>query len=193
MTKNFLKAQNIRQNIWKVSGSSNVYLVIDSDPIVIDTGDHQDRNFVATAISDIVPLNEVTTVILTHMHYDHVSNIDLFPNARIFASAAAIEDFKSNPNLSVLSQGIVPLLKNIRLIPLKDMQGLKIIETPGHTRGSVCLYHADQDVLFTGDTFFYPGVYGRCDLPTSQREKMPNSLKKLEKYKDSLICPGHDY
>ena len=66
----------------------------------------------------------------------------------------------------------------------------KIIETPGHTGGSICLLY--KDVLFTGDTLFDCGC-GRVDLPSSEPSLMKESLEKLEKIKYKFFCPGHDY
>ena len=67
----------------------------------------------------------------------------------------------------------------------------EIIETPGHTKGGICIYFEKQKVLFSGDTIF-KGTYGRTDLPSSSYQDMKNSIKKLMKLPDDInIYPGH--
>lgn len=64
-----------------------------------------------------------------------------------------------------------------------------MIETPGHTRGGICLIGKEE--IFTGDTLFR-GSIGRTDFPESSQEEMRESLKKLKTLQDSLtVYPGH--
>jgi hydroxyacylglutathione hydrolase len=64
-----------------------------------------------------------------------------------------------------------------------------ILETPGHSPGSICLQ--TNDFLITGDTLFKNGI-GRTDFPFSDFNEMKESLKKLGKIKEDLIIyPGH--
>ncbi len=69
---------------------------------------------------------------------------------------------------------------------------LKVLHTPGHSQGSICLLSEDDDVVFTGDTLF-AGSIGRTDLPGSSPEAMTCSLKdKLVSLPDRLnVYPGH--
>jgi hydroxyacylglutathione hydrolase len=68
---------------------------------------------------------------------------------------------------------------------------LKIIETPGHSPGGVCLWFPKEKVLFSGDTLFQ-GSMGRIDFPTSSPTQMWESLKKLAKLPpDTKVYPGH--
>lgn len=68
---------------------------------------------------------------------------------------------------------------------------LKVIHTPGHTPGSVCLYEEKQKVLFSGDTLF-AGTYGRVDFPYSDEKEMLKSLRKLAKLpKEVKVYSGH--
>ncbi len=66
---------------------------------------------------------------------------------------------------------------------------LKVMHTPGHSPGSVCLIGATE--VFTGDTLFQ-GSIGRTDLPGSSESNMIRSLKRLESLPDNLrLYPGH--
>ncbi|MEM2937190.1 MAG: MBL fold metallo-hydrolase [Candidatus Bathyarchaeia archaeon] len=66
---------------------------------------------------------------------------------------------------------------------------LKVMHTPGHSQGSICLI--GQKEVFTGDTLF-AGSIGRVDLPQSSEKDMKSSLKKLASLPDHLkVYPGH--
>ena len=69
---------------------------------------------------------------------------------------------------------------------------LKVIHTPGHSGGSVCLYGGGY--LFTGDTLFTEG-FGRTDIGDASYEDLMNSIRNkiLSFPDDTIICPGHDY
>jgi len=69
--------------------------------------------------------------------------------------------------------------------------GLKVIHTPGHTPGSICLY--GEGNLFTGDTLFV-GAVGRTDLKGGSFDVLLDSLKKLLSLPpETRVWPGHDY
>lgn len=66
---------------------------------------------------------------------------------------------------------------------------LRILHTPGHSRGSICILR--PDAVFTGDTLF-AGSIGRTDLPGSSYEKIMLSIRKLAQLPDhTVIYPGH--
>ncbi|MCL1819005.1 MAG: MBL fold metallo-hydrolase [Spirochaetaceae bacterium] len=73
-----------------------------------------------------------------------------------------------------------------------DGTDLKVIHTPGHTQGSVCLYSEKNGILFTGDTLFCEGI-GRSDLPGGDAKTLTSSiLKKLYTLPpETRIFPGH--
>jgi len=55
------------------------------------------------------------------------------------------------------------------------------------------LFYEKEGVLFTGDTVFHRGGFGRVDLPTSIPDLMRDSVAKIGKIKYKKLCPGHDY
>jgi glyoxylase-like metal-dependent hydrolase (beta-lactamase superfamily II) len=70
---------------------------------------------------------------------------------------------------------------------------LRVIHTPGHTIGSICLHNQKNKILFSGDTVFPDGVFGRVDLTSSTGLKdMINSLKKLSMLDTEILLPGHE-
>jgi len=68
----------------------------------------------------------------------------------------------------------------------------KVIHTPGHTEGSVCLYFPDEALLIAGDTLF-AGSIGRTDLPGGSFEKIMRSIhhQVLVLPDETLVVPGH--
>ena len=82
--------------------------------------------------------------------------------------------------------------------PIKSLMGnppsmadMTIIETPGHTPGSVCLYWEKEKVLLSGDTLFQMG-YGRTDLPGGDIGQLIDSLERLFLLpSDVRVYPGH--
>lgn len=69
----------------------------------------------------------------------------------------------------------------------------RVLHTPGHTPGSVCLYSGERNQLISGDTVFYR-TYGRTDLEGGSESEMARSLSFLRKTlpQDAAVYPGHD-
>ena len=66
-----------------------------------------------------------------------------------------------------------------------------VMHTPGHSRGSVCLYLKEENVLFTGDTLFRQSI-GRTDLEGGSMMQIIQSLRNLAQLPDeTIVLPGH--
>ena len=75
--------------------------------------------------------------------------------------------------------------------PMPTPMPMRIIHTPGHTPGSICLYFPEDKVLFSGDTLFCMG-YGRTDLPGGNYGQLIHSLDRLFALpSDVNVYPGH--
>jgi glyoxylase-like metal-dependent hydrolase (beta-lactamase superfamily II) len=67
----------------------------------------------------------------------------------------------------------------------------RVVHTPGHSPGSICLYCEEENVMITGDTLFADNI-GRCDLWGGSYATIRQSLKHLRDYDGTLtIYPGH--
>lgn len=83
------------------------------------------------------------------------------------------------------------------IVEIKDgdeiIPGVKILHTPGHTPGSICVYMEPLQALITGDTLFI-GSCGRVDLQESDPQAMDHSLARLALLPvDTKVYPGHNY
>lgn len=156
---------------------TNCYLLIDGgEAAVVDPGDE------ARKIIDEVGKTgaKVKFIINTHNHFDHIgANGELKKkfNAKIMIhgkddTISADSCFKEGDIISV------------------GNESLKVVETPGHTAGGVCLFC--NGFVISGDTLFDQGV-GRVDLPGGSIADMRASLAKLEKMipPGTKIYPGH--
>ncbi|MEB3012690.1 MBL fold metallo-hydrolase [Parvimonas sp. D2] len=138
-------------------------------------------------------------ILLTHGHADHIGAAKIIKekyNLPIYASIKEKELLKDS--IINLSKSIPPF-KGIELIADKwlydeeiiDFHGekLSIMETPGHTVGSICILM--DGVLLSGDTLFRMSI-GRSDLATGSFDEIINSVKKLYNLKkDYRVLPGH--
>jgi hydroxyacylglutathione hydrolase len=140
----------------------------------------------------------VTKIINTHGHADHIAG-----NAALkkqYGAAVWIHDadrgLLTNPAAN-LSLGLGRLLRSPQADEsLAENHGFflgaaafKVVESPGHTPGSVCLWVGDA--LFSGDTLF-AGTAGRTDLPGGNFRDMKKSLQKLKTLPSALrVFPGH--
>lgn len=188
----------ITDNVYKIIGNGNVYLILHPTPTIIDTGDKANSEYIKSEIEKIISLDKIKIVLLTHLHYDHAGNVDIFSNAEFYADAVEIKSYKDNP--ANFFFGKVPRkvrkILDEKLTPLpKKISGLEVIKVPGHTKGSVAFLDKKRKLLFSGDTLFANGI-GRTDFSNSVPEKMQDSVEKLIKEikKHTLkLCAGHDY
>lgn len=192
-----MKLRKVMENIWKFTGTDNVnvyFLDLDAK-IIIDCGNRHDHQELQKLIATVVDPAAVEKVIFTHLHHDHIGNFDLFSHAEFYASAAEIDSFVQDPEGTILHEEVMNRFKAaVKLHPMKDMHGLKMVLTPGHTKGSMCLFYGKGGVLFTGDTKFDEfGCVGRTDLPSSLPQEMAASQEKIKKIHYKILCPGHDY
>ncbi len=128
---------------------------------------------------------ELTKVIFTHGHFDHIGGLDklkeLFPNVEVYIGKEEAEFLtRSELSLSTMLTGMDYKYSGDykTLVEGDTIDGFMVIDTPGHTIGGKCFYHKDSGIVVVGDTMF-KGSYGRYDLPTSNGKMLFASLKKL--------------
>jgi len=142
----------------------------------------------------------VDAYVLTHGHIDHFSALEAllqrFPapvamhaaDARwAFSPRNAIPPFFDAPSSHMATR---PLPPDGQWWPDPHFR-FSIMETPGHTPGSVCLYFPESQALFAGDTLF-AGAIGRTDFPGGDERAMNRSLKRIFTLPPgTAVYPGH--
>lgn len=187
--------KEIAEDVWifpKGPGlSCNVYF-LKGKLTLIDLGYYGNHKLLVQRLQSLgVDAKEIKRIIFTHLHFDHVGKPSIFVNAKFYASKEAVDDFKRLGYFSVFKLKSLGELKKLKFSSLTGIKDLKIIKTPGHTRGAICLWDEKRKILFSGDTLFHNGIIGRTDLPDSAPDKMQASLDKLKRYPYKILCSGH--
>jgi hydroxyacylglutathione hydrolase len=168
-----------------------------SKAIIIDPGGNE-TDILALCDEDKVT---VESIVFTHGHPDHVCGCARIKEATGAATVMHIDDaaFFAKPEVgdyfTQFGMGTTPTVdKTVQdgdLISFGN-ESLKVLHTPGHTPGGICLYAAPN--LFTGDTLFVGGV-GRTDFPGGDTNIMLRSIQDrlLILPADTVVWPGHGY
>lgn len=141
----------------------------------------------------------IEKILLTHSHWDHIADLHLLvekTKASVYVhhlDAANVEVPGSDGiPMMIEIQGIKPdhLIENGDMIEVGALR-CEVIHSPGHSRGSVCFYFREKNLLISGDTLF-AGTIGTLALPTAEPAKMWDSLRVLAKLPpETWVVPGH--
>jgi glyoxylase-like metal-dependent hydrolase (beta-lactamase superfamily II) len=175
---------------------NNCYLIIDettNQSALVDCSEYNDK------MIDLIGNTDLKYILLTHGHFDHIIGtrdvkqkyspqvvISKYDEPMLSSSKLSLAAFTGAPQNNVdadivVDDGDVIKLGNI---------DIKVMATPGHTKGSVC--YVAQDYIFSGDTLFFTSC-GRTDFPSGNSNDMMNSLKKLKSLDgDYKVMTGHD-
>jgi glyoxylase-like metal-dependent hydrolase (beta-lactamase superfamily II) len=183
-----------------MTSDSNIYLVIGSRTALIDagTGNENKRNIVR--IKELLNGRDLDLIVLTHFHYDHIGGLKDIQNefgSEALAGAGDAPYIASGDPVYTLcglfgdelGHSEVTELMEGDVIDLGEHR-LRVVNTPGHTCGSICLYDEATGSLFSGDTVFASGI-GRTDFPSGSADELIRSLKKLSSMNIGTLYPGH--
>jgi hydroxyacylglutathione hydrolase len=177
--------------------ATNVYVLADPrsrEAIAIDTATPS-----LAWIADELAARDWTLklIVSTHGHWDHIGD-----NAAVAAHTSAEiavhpldRERLTDPQPLFAPVEIPPSVPAVELaegglIRFGELR-LRVLHTPGHTEGSVCLLSEDDGLLYSGDTLF-AGAWGRVDLPGGDAATMIESIARLTGLEDRVgVFPGH--
>jgi len=156
---------------------SNAYLLVcrqTGDSVIIDTpGD-------AAKILEQAKGTNPAYIVITHNHFDHLGALArLRSELRVPVLAHRLDTLPSPPDI---------LINNGDTVSFGNIQ-LRVLHTPGHTQGSICLY--TENYLISGDTLF-PGGPGKTGSPEALRQIIASITDKLLVLPDDTqVFSGH--
>jgi hydroxyacylglutathione hydrolase len=196
---------------WKTN--CYIYSSTKKECIIIDPGGDEAEIATRVDVLNMVPVG----IALTHGHVDHVAAlarlvenygrrgytlpVAICPADRRFLGTGGMETHRESLEVLGLDEmsffGVDPAelpKANVRLRDGEQVFNMDIVvlETPGHTPGSVCFYAEKEGILFSGDTLFFDGV-GRTDLPGGSDRKLRESIQKKIAVlpPETRVFPGH--
>lgn len=181
--------------------SSVTYIETGKHKILFDTGGPNVRATVCKHLQSIgVRPDEITMLVISHFHDDHVRNFDYFPQAEILLHALEATWAKSGPDDFAFPQHLFPAIQQtgrLRLIhnDCEIAPGAATIHIPGHTPGSMglVLSPADRPVtILAGDA-----IKNMAELASGKVDKSEDPLsstRSIKKVRDiaGVVIPGHD-
>lgn len=179
---------------------TNVFLLYNEETkevVIIDPADN--AGLIEEQINKLG--GKPVAILLTHGHFDHILA------AGELRETYGIPIYLEEEEVDVLGDTVKNLsstwgsaftLQADKLVKEGDeitLAGvtMRVLHTPGHTKGSCCFYLPEEKILFSGDTLFY-GSYGRIDFPTSSGAQMKESVHRLltELPDEVQVLPGHE-
>ncbi len=173
--------------------SSNVFVVQGEKNFLVDVGLGIGDRILEYLDSTGTVLDRI---ILTHRHYDHTADAPRMyekTGVPLYASETEAEALRKGDDISIFSTAFgrkVPELE-VETLTDKNYGGFQILSTPGHTDGSISLYHPKERILISGDTVFPHGGVGRTDLPTGSIGQLKDSVTKLSLLDVGSLYSGH--
>lgn len=166
---------------------SNIYAFVKDDEIsLVDTGSGISPNQIAPQLKQLdLRIENIVKVVLTHGHVDHIgglAEINEYVKPRVFIHERDSDALRS------IGVEKAYFLKGGDVVQL-GTRILTVLHTPGHASGGICLH--DNELIFSGDTVFPGGYFGRTNLPSGTWQELVASLERLARLNVRIMLPGH--
>jgi glyoxylase-like metal-dependent hydrolase (beta-lactamase superfamily II) len=163
--------------------------------LIFDTAGYNERGTITKLLEQRgIGVAAIEWVVLSHLHFDHAANWDLFPNANIVVHEKEIAYAQATDDTAIIRYHAPALLANNRLHLIREKSstlenGVQVLHVPGHTPGAIAL--TIEDSVFSGDA-----LKSRWDLrgeltDTWNVELARQSIQKITRL-GNRIYPGHD-
>ena len=197
-----LKGNNTRTSIGALGASTVTLVESHGERILIDVTHYGRRRLLLDALSkkNLSP-KDIDVVILTHLHWDHALNVDLFKNSRIYVSEKELDY-----NNRITEEDPFTIRNFKKLIDHSNIvytnggdrisNEVKILDTRGHTEGhlSVAVGNPNEGFITTGDSITNMRAWNRNrpDIVMFDEKYALKSVEETKKLGYKLIIPGHD-
>jgi|Deesub1362B_J571_1020462.scaffolds.fasta_scaffold00173_27 glyoxylase-like metal-dependent hydrolase (beta-lactamase superfamily II) len=181
-------------------GWCTVALIESDKRVLFDTGSYGDRfQLLETLEKNGIRRDEIDIVFLSHLHYDHCINAELFPDSKILLSDREWEYFESEEYKEVgdevVPEGVIREFEDrIETTGEEEeiAEGVEVVEFPGHTPGSSALLF--NEILFTGDAVknLWDFKNRSPPYPTFSDEDLAVENYELVREIAEIVVPGHD-
>lgn len=176
-------------------GYASITLLKDgNENILFDTGSYGVRN----VIKDLLKKERIDKVFISHLHFDHCSNLDLFKDSKIYINEKELKNLVENNEDSDLYKPLLKIIDEYDIYTFNEemniSNNIKIVLTYGHTIGhsSLEFKQGETRVLVAGDAikslndYLNSKEYGNAQNPDEY-------IKTKEKIKNNydIIIPGH--
>lgn len=188
------KGINIKPNKGAFGYASITLLKDGNEKILFDTGSYGVRN----VIKDLLKKEKIDKLFISHLHFDHCSNLDLFRNSKIYINEKELRNLYENNDDSDLYKPLLKIINEYDVNTFNDeiniSNNIKIVLTYGHTVGhsSLEFKQGKRRILVAGDAikslndYLNINKYGNAQNPDKYIKTKENIKNNYD-----VIIPGH--
>ena len=180
------------------ANNANSYIIRTDVTVLVDPGHLQLMKHLLQSIRmDGIHEESVQGLIGTHAHPDHIEGFQAFSNRPVWIALGLKEaEFMkaAGPEMYRMMGVAAPDFRIDVFLKEGELklggESFEVLEVPGHSPGSICLYWPANKALISGDVVFEMGI-GRADLPGGDPQALLKGVDRLSKLDVEILLPGH--
>jgi len=184
------------------SSISLIHDTVSSEYILLDSGGFNNRLILLKKLSDLgIEPSNISKILLTHLHFDHCMNLELFPHAVVYINEKELKYFLSNEyqrrnDLFIPKPYLEKIIEKRKIVEISEGMephpDIVAIELPGHTPGSTGYLIEHTKIIFVGDAVknLYELMHKKPTLYFGSLSQWKKSIDKVLKISKEII-PGH--